>query len=311
MHTIFIGTPEFAVPTLELLYNSGRQILAVVTQPDRPKGRHLRLQAPPVKTFALEKNLQVFQPTDLSDQSFKSSLLNLGAEVIVVVAYGKIIPQWILTMPPYGCINIHASLLPKYRGAAPIQRTLMDGCTQTGVTTMLLDEGMDTGDILLKSKIQIGPDDTAGVLGEKLAQAGARLLLETLEGLSEDRISSHKQDKNSASYAPKIEKGEALLEWSKTAKQLKDLIRALNPHPGAYTFFQGKRLKVFEARIDKRTKGTQLQPGTVIDLEKDGIVVASADYPLALNVVQPENKRKMNADEFLRGHQVAAGTQLG
>ncbi len=187
----------------------------------------------------------------------------------------------------------------------------MDGCTQTGVTTMLLDEGMDTGDILLKSKIQIGPDDTAGVLGEKLAQAGARLLLETLEGLSEDRISSHKQDKNSASYAPKIKKGEALLEWSKPAKQLKDLIRALNPHPGAYTFFQGKRLKVLEARIDKRTKGAQLQPGTVIDLEKDGIVVASADYLLVLNVVQPENKRKMNADEFLRGHQVAAGTQLG
>lgn len=311
MYTIFMGTPDFAVPTLELLYNSGQQMLAVVTRPDRPKGRHLRLQAPPVKTFALEKNLPVYQPTDLSDRSFKSSLLNLGAEVIVVIAYGKIIPQWILTMPPYGCINIHASLLPKYRGAAPIQRALMDGCTQTGVTSMLLDEGMDTGDILLQSKIQIGPDDTAGVLGEKLAQAGAGLLLKTLEGLAKDRISSHEQDENSVSYAPKIEKGEALLEWSKPAKQLKDLIRALNPHPGAYTFFQGKRLKVFEARIDKRTKGSQLQPGTVIDLEKDGIVVASADYPLVLNVVQPENKRKMNADEFLRGHQVVVGTQLG
>jgi len=306
-----MGTPDFAVPTLELLYNSGQQILAVVTRPDRPKGRHLRLQAPPVKIFALEKNLPVFQPTGLSDQSFKGSLLNLGAEVIVVVAYGKIIPQWILTMPPYGCINIHASLLPKYRGAAPIQRALMNGCAQTGVTTMLLDEGMDTGDILLQSKIQIGSDDTAGVLGEKLAQAGAGLLLETLEGLAKDRISPHKQDENSASYAPKIEKGEALLEWSKPASQLKDLIRALNPHPGAYTFFQGKRLKVFEARIDKRAEGSQLQPGTVIDLEKDGIVVASADYPLVLNVVQPENKRKMNADEFLRGHQVAVETQLG
>ncbi len=311
MLTIFMGTPDFAVPTLDALLNSKHNLVTVVTQPDRPKGRHLRLQASPVKIFARKKNLPILQPTSLDEKSFENSISSLNPEVIVVVAYGRIIPGWILSFPAYGCINVHASLLPKYRGAAPIQRAIMDGCTETGVTTMLLDEGMDTGDILLQSPIEIEPDDTSREVEKKLSQKGAELLLETLDGLAKDCIIPRKQDESEASYAPKIEKEEAFLEWSEPASRLRDLIRALNPFPGAYTYFRSKRLKVFRARIFEQTCSPRDEAGTLIGLENDGIIVASADKPLILTEIQLENKRKMTAAEFLRGHRVEIGEKLG
>jgi methionyl-tRNA formyltransferase len=311
MQIVFMGTPDFAVPALEKIYCSAHQLMAVVTQPDRPKGRHLHLEPPPVKIFAEKNKLSVLQPNDLRDNEFVNVMSGLSPEAIVVVAYGKIIPSWLLNLPLYGCINLHASLLPEYRGAAPIQRVIMDGRAQTGVTTMLLDEGMDTGDIFLQAAVRIGPDETAGEVASRLAAKGAGLLLETLDGLAEHIIEPRKQDESRASYAPKLEKEETLLQWSNPAQKIKDKIRALNPFPGGYTVLRGKRLKVLQARESEAALGQDLEPGTIVAVEKDGIVVASLDKPLMLTVVQPENKRKMSSSEFLQGHRIEVGEKLG
>jgi methionyl-tRNA formyltransferase len=306
-----MGTPDFAVLSLDALLSSKHEIVAVVTQPDRPKGRHLHLQPSPVKVFAQEKNLPILQPSNLNDEIFKASISSLNPKAIIVVAYGKIIPKWILSLPPYGCINVHASLLPKYRGAAPIQRAIMDGCSEAGITTMLLDEGMDTGDILLQSKVQIESAETSGDLAKKLSKEGAKLLLETLNGLAERRITPRKQEENKASYAPKIEKEEALIDWSRPALKLRNLIRALNPAPGAYTYFKGERLKVWEAKISEETDSSESSPGTVVGFESNGIIVATGTQPLVLTMLQPENKKRMTASEFLRGHKIEIGEKLG
>jgi len=311
MRTIFMGTPDFAVPSLEELLNSDHKILSVITQPDRPKGRHLHLQHPPVKTFAQKNNLIVLQPADLNANSFKEEIINAKPEVIIVVAYGRIVPKWILSVPPYGCINVHASLLPDYRGAAPIQRAIMEGRNETGITTMLLDEGMDTGDILLQLCVGIEDDDTYGVLAKKLSTVGAKLLLKTLTGIVKGQIAPQKQDEDNASYAPKIEKEESLLDWSRPSLNLRNLIRALNPFPGAYTYLNGSRLKVWEARIAEGFEEKMQEAGSVIGLEDDGIVVAAVDKPLVLTIVQPENKRKMTASELLCGHPIQIGEKLG
>lgn len=311
MRIIFIGTPDFAVPSLNELLDSDHEILLVVTQPDRPKGRHLHLQSPPVKVFAQKNNLNILQPTDLNTDSFKEEIIKAKPDVIIIVAYGKIVSKWILSIPPYGCINVHASLLPGYRGAAPIQRAIMEGCNETGITTMLLDEGMDTGDILLQSRIGIAAKDTSGDLAKKLSLAGAKLLLKTLNGIAKGEIASQKQDEDEASYAPKIEKEEALLDWSRSSLDLRNLIRALNPFPGAYTYLNRSRLKVWEARIVEGFEGKKQKAGSVVGLEEDGIVVATIDKPLVLTMVQPENKRKMTGSELLCGHPVQIGEKLG
>ncbi len=311
MDVVFMGTPDFAIPALDLVYSSTHRLLAAVTQPDRPKGRRLQLQPSPVKEFAQRNNIPLFQPDNLNEKGFRSSLCQLDPEAVVVVAYGKIIPEWILDLPPHGCINVHASLLPQYRGAAPIQRAIMDGCTRTGVTTMLLDRGMDTGPILLQAETSIELDDTAGTVAQKLADQGAELLVETLDGVADGIIEPREQDENGISYAPKIKKEETLVQWSSPAKQIKDKIRALNPYPGAYTFLQGKRLKLLEARINEQVSNKELQPGTVVAVEKNGLVVATQDRRLILTMIQPENKRKMSSAEFLRGHQIKLGQQLG
>jgi len=310
MRIIFMGTPDFAVPSLNELMNSEHEIISVVTQPDRPKGRHLHLQPPPVKEFAQNNNLPVLQPADLNVDLFREKIVNAKPDVIVVVAYGRIVPKWILAVSPHGCINVHASFLPSYRGAAPIQRAIMDGCKETGITTMLLDEGMDTGDILLQKHVEIAEEDTSGELAKKLSYAGAKLLLETLTGMAEGKIVPRKQDEGKASYAPKIEKEEALLDWSRPSLNLNNLIRALNPFPGAYTYLSGSRLKVWEARIAEESEGEIGKVGSIVGFKDDGIMVATIDKPLVLTVVQPENKRKMTAPELLCGHPVKMGEKL-
>lgn len=310
MQIVFMGTPEFAVPSLDVILTSRHTVAAVITQPDRPKGRHLHLQPSPVKVFAAKNSLPVFQPEKLNEESFKKGIYDLNPDAIAVVAYGKIIPKWMLHLPHYGCINVHASLLPRYRGAAPIQRAIMDGLTETGITTILLDEGMDTGDILLQSRIPIEPENTSGDVAKKLSEVGAELLLQTLDGLEKDQIAPKKQEEDKASYAPKIEKEEALLTWSLPALRLANLIRALSPFMGAHTHLRGERLKVWEAKVTEKAGTSAREPGTVVSFDDDGIVVAARNDCLVLTLVQPENKRKMEASEFLKGHKLKIGEKL-
>ncbi len=311
MRIVFMGTPVFAVPSLEVLLASAHKIEAVVTQPDKPKGRHLHVQPSPVKLLAQGQDIRVLQPSSLNDASFEEAISAIAPEAIAVVAYGKIIPAWLLSLPPHGCINVHASLLPAYRGAAPIQRAVMNGDTETGVTTMLLDEGMDTGDVLLQSSVKIEIEDTSGDLARKLSEEGAKLLLKTLDALEDGKINPLKQNEEEASYAPKIEKEEAVIDWAKPASTLRDSIRALSPSPGAFTYFKGKRTKIWSARTLDRKGSVEAPPGGIVDMSKDGIVVATGDQLLVLTVVQMENSKKMTAPEFLRGHKVEIGEKLG
>jgi len=311
MQIIFMGTPDFAVRSLEVLLDSTHVIEAAVTQPDKPKGRHLHLQSPPVKLLAQDRDIPVLQPSSLNDADFKETISVIAPEAIAVVAYGKIIPPWLLSQPLHGCINVHASLLPKYRGAAPIQRAIMNGDAETGVTTILLDEGMDTGDMLLQSKVKIDSEDTSGDLAKKLSEEGAKLLLETLNALEENKISPRKQNEEEASYAPKIEKEEAAIDWSMPASALRDLIRALSPSPGAFTYFKGKRTKIWAAKTPDGTDSIESSPGSVVGFSSDGIIVATGNQSLVLTIVQAENSRRMPAPEFLRGHKVEIGEKLG
>lgn len=306
-----MGTPEFAVPSLRGLLESEHEIVAVVTQPDRPKGRHLHLSPSPVKELASENHLPVLQPSTLNDESFKRKIDELRPDLVVVVAYGQIIPGWLLRLPRYGCVNVHASLLPKYRGAAPIQRAIMDGCEITGVTTIFMDEGLDMGDILLQSAVPVGPDDTAGDLSERLSRLGAELLLTTIEGLSREAITPVEQDEKIATYAPKVAKEEAFIDWSLSAESVRNLIRALNPQPGAYTFYKGKRLKIWEA-LSGVSSREDLKPGIVLEVDaRRGFVVACGQGELLVSRVQLEGRQAMTATEFCRGHEVKAGEKLG
>lgn len=306
-----MGTPEFAVPSLRALLRSEHEVVAVITQPDRPKGRHLHLSPSLVKELALENHLTLLQPPTLNDESFKRKIDELRPDLVIVVAYGQIIPGWLLRLPRYGCVNVHASLLPRYRGAAPIQRVIMDGCEITGVTMMFMDEGLDTGDILLQSAIPIAPDDTAGDLSEKLSRLGAELLLTTIEGLSREAITPVVQDERLATHAPKVEKEEALIDWSLSAESIRNLIRALNPQPGAYTFYRGKRLKIWEA-LSGESSREDLKPGIVFDVDaRKGFVVGCGQGELLVSRVQLEGKQAMTATEFCRGHEVKVGEKLG
>jgi len=313
MRIIFIGTPNFALPSLKALLGSHQEVVAVITQPDRPRGRELRVSPPPVKLLALEKNLPLFQPANLKSNQIKSQLLPFEPELIVVVAFGQIIPRWLLEMPAYGCINVHASLLPRYRGAAPIQRAIMDGSTVTGVTTMFMDEGLDTGKILLQAEVPILPEDTTGTLQGKLAELGAKLLLETIEGLEQGTLTPREQDDSQATYAAKIDKEEEKIKWHFGAVEITNLVRALNPSPGAYTFFRGKRLKLWKVKqlaVGSWQLAVVNQPGIVISAEKE-LIVGTGTKPLVLEEVQPEGRKKMTGQEFIRGYRVRADERLG
>lgn len=313
MRVLFMGTPDFAVAALKAIMNAGHTVVGAVTQPDKPKGRHLHLEPPPVKLVALEACLPVYQPQKLTD-GFKSTVAPLTPDVVVVAAYGKIIPKWLLELPRHGCINIHASLLPKYRGAAPVQRAIMSGEEETGITIMQIDEGLDTGDILLQEKISIGPNETASELESRLARLGAKLLVETLDKLAEGASIAQPQDGSQATYAAKIEKEETMIDWSVPAEKIRNTIRALNPHPGAHTYYQGMRVKIWRAELDLLDLQATSQasvPGTVLFADsRSGLVVATATNPLRLEEVQPEGKNRMSGAEFVRGYRLSPGDRL-
>lgn len=307
LKVVFMGTPAFAVPTLKALIESGCEIKAVVTQPDRPAGRGRKITVSPVKALALSEGLALFQPERVKAKAFISELEMLSPDVIVVVAFGRILPKVILDIPPLGCINVHASLLPAYRGAAPVNWAVIQGESVTGVTTMVMDEGLDTGDILLKEEVEIGPFDDAATLYERLSVIGAKLLVRTLEGLMENILIPQKQDDASVSYAPMLKKEDGLIDWSESANNIVNRIRGLLPWPVAQTTLRGRKLKIFAA---KRSMGSGT-PGTVLNANEDGVDIAAGEGSLSLVELQIEGKKRMKAGEFLRGFRVEVGERFG
>lgn len=304
-----MGTPDFSVNALKSLYNAGHEILAVFTQPDKPKGRKMVLTAPPVKEVAKELNLNVFQPVSLKSEDVKNQIKNMNADVIVVVAYGKILPKEILNSAKYGCVNIHASVLPKYRGAAPIQWSIVCGEGVTGVTTMQMDEGIDTGDILETRETVISNDDDAGTLHDRLSIMGAELIVETLNKLEEGIIEPKKQDENSNSYAPIITREMGKIDFNKPAEEIHNLVRGFTPWPAAYTTLGKKRLKVYKTKVSNIIKNEPA--GTVIVNEKQLIVACGEFSSIELCELQLEGKSRMTAEQLLNGNSIEKGSILG
>lgn len=307
MKIVFMGTPEFARPTLEALIKSEHGVASVITQPDRPKGRGLKLSLPPVKILAREFDIPVFQPPKIKDPQVVSYLKGPSPDLIVVVAYGQILPKEVLEIPPLGCINLHASLLPQLRGAAPIAWAIIKGQETTGLTTMYMDEGMDTGEIILQKKVDILPTETTGTLSEKLSQLGAPLVLETLGLIKKEKAPRTAQDDSLATYAPLIKKEDCLINWQKPAQEIYNLIRGLNPHPGAFTYLNGKRLKVYTCQVVEAGG----RPAGIVQAGKDRLIAATSKGGLSLLEVQPQGKRKMGIAEFLAGHRIEEGMAFG
>ena len=314
MKIVFMGTPDFAVPALEALITGGHEIAAVVTQPDKPRGRGKAMAMPPVKEKALEHGIPVYQPERIrKDDAFFETLCGINPDVIVVIAFGQILPARILNLPHYGCINIHASLLPKYRGAAPIQWAVINGDRETGVTTMLMDEGLDTGDMLEKTVIALNPDETGGSLFDRLSQAGGALILETLKKVEAGTITRTKQCEAEATHVTMLDKSMGDLDWSRDASSLERLIRGLNPWPSAYTLYEGKNLKIWaaEVREEDRLPDETHGAGCVVSVEKDGFSVQTGKGLLQIRELQLEGKKRMDASAFLRGYSVKVGDRLG
>ena len=306
MRIVFMGTPDFAVPSLQALIDAGHDVCAVYTQPDKPQGRKQILTAPPVKTLALAHNIPVFQPNTLKNEDEQARLRELAPEVIIVVAYGKLLPKAVLDIPPHGCINVHGSLLPRWRGAAPIQWAVIAGDEMAGVTTMQMAEGLDTGDMLLTYETKIGEKETAGELFDRLAQSGAELLIQTLVKL--DEITPRPQDDAQSCYAHMLDKQMAVIDWNKSAHEIDCLIRGLNPWPIALTTLSGERLKVFAA---EKAAGNG-EAGTVLEADpKKGLTVACGEGALKLIEIQLVGGKRMKATDFLRGHVIEVGTKLG
>jgi len=298
---VFLGTPEFAVPTLEAIVAAGYEVAAVLTQPDRPRGRGREMAPPPVKQAALRLGLEVHQPEKIRRPELIGFLAGLRPDAMVVVGYGKIIPQAIIDIPPHGIINVHASLLPKYRGAAPVQWAVANGETRTGVTTMRIDAGLDTGDILLQEETEIGPEETAVEVGERLARMGAALLVETLRGLEAGGIVPRKQDSSQASFAPVLKKEDGRIDWGRPAAEIANRIRGFVPWPGCYTGFRGRLMRVWKARPAGAISGA---PGTAHPAGGRVMVSCGFESSLELIEVQLEGKKKMSASDFLNGYRV-------
>lgn len=309
MRVVFMGTPDFSVGTLEAILEAGHEVAGVVTQPDKPKGRGNAMQATPVKEAALMHNLPVYQPLRVRDPEFIKQMQALHPDVIVVVAFGQIIPKEILELPPLGCINVHASLLPKYRGAAPIQWAVIDGEAQSGVTIMKMDTGLDTGDMLAKTVVVLDRKETGGSLFEKLSIAGAGLLVETLPKLAAGDLEGQKQPKESPNaYARMIKKADGCIDWNRSAGEIERLVRGMNPWPSAFSHLEGKTLKIWSADVVQ--ENSIQKPGTIVRTDKHAIYVQTGDGLLRLDEVQLEGKKRMPADAFLRGFEILDGTQL-
>ena len=312
MRIIFMGTPDFSVPALRALVEAGHQVTAVVTQPDKPKGRGKDVQMTPVKIQALEYGIPVYQPVKVKTPEFVEVLKKEAPDAIVVIAFGQILSKEILDLPKYGCVNIHASLLPKYRGAAPIQWAVIDGEKETGVTTMMMDVGLDTGDILETKVIPLDPKETSGSLFEKLSEAGGPLILSTLEKLEKGTITRTPQGESGTSYAKMLTKTLGDINWTMSATAIERLIRGLNPWPSAYTQWEGKTMKIWEAEVEDVVETIDThEPGTITEVTKHGFKVQTGEGRLAIKSLQIPGKKRMEADAFLRGYHIETGTKLG
>lgn len=311
MKIVFMGTPDFAKDSLEAIYNAGHEIIGVVTNPDRPKGRGMKMIPSPVKEFALEKELNIYQPEKVKNNiEFIDKIKKLSPDVICVVAYGKILPKEILEIPKKGCINVHGSLLPKYRGAAPIQWAVLNGDKTTGITTMYMDEGMDTGDMILKEEVAIGEDETTGELWDRLSKIGGKLLVETLNKIEQGTAPREKQGED-YTMAPMLDKSIAKIDWdNQTAEQIKNLVRGLNPIMGAYTYLNEKKIKFWKVDIAKNDEimieGLEiLRNGTVIvSNPKDGLYIKTKNGIIKILEIQGENAKRMATQDFLRGNNI-------
>lgn len=313
MKIVYMGTPDFAVNPLHALAEAGYEVAGVITQPDKPKGRGKTMLPTPVKEEAMKHRFPVYQPVKVRDPEFLQVLEKLDPDIIVVAAFGQIIPKSILELPKYGCINIHASLLPKYRGAAPIQQAVIDGEKESGVTIMRMGTGLDTGDMISKIVVPIAKDETGGTLFDKLAEAGAKLLVETLPHIFDGTAVYEKQPEESPTpYAGMITKQMGLINFGKSAAELERLVRGLNPWPSAFTFWNGKTLKVWESFVVKSEEAgaEKSEPGTVVKTDKKGIYVACGEDVLVLSQVQLEGKKRMDADAFLRGCHIETGSRF-
>ena len=309
MRIIFMGTPDFSVGTLEALIAAGHEVVLAVTQPDKPKGRGKAMQAPPVKEAALAHGIEVFQPRRVREPESVEYLRTFRADVIVVVAFGQILPKEILEMPPCGCINVHASLLPKYRGAAPIQWAVINGERVSGVTTMRMDEGLDTGDMIMKEEVGLAPKETGGSLFDRLSRAGAELCVKALAAIEDGTAEYTPQDHSQATKVGLIHKKFGFIDWNKSAEELECLIRGLNPWPSAYTKLNGKTLKIWDA--DVAEGNTKAAPGSITDVAKDALYVQTGDGILRINEIQLEGKKRMSCSAFLRGYSVKDTEKLG
>lgn len=309
IRTVFMGTPEFALATLEGLIAAGLKLVGVYTQPDRPSGRGKQLNAPPVKQLAAAHGIPVYQPLKLRLPEVVAELQALAPDLIVVVAYGQILPKSVLDIPRYGCINVHASLLPKYRGAAPINQAIIDGETATGVTTMYMDVGLDTGDMLVKRTTPIGPFETAGEVHDRLARLGREAMDETLTRLCAGTLVGEKQDDSLSCYAPMLKKEQGLIDWSRPAREIHNRVRGLDPWPGAYTQLAGEPLKLARTRPDDQPHAQP--PGTVLGADRDGVRIACGEGVLTIGELQLPGRKRLAAAEFLRGCPLPAGTRLG
>ncbi len=320
---LFMGTPDFAQESLKSIYDAGFEIIGVVTNPDKPKGRGMKLAYSPVKEYALEKNLKIYQPIKIKNNTeFLDEIKTLAPDVICVVAYGKILPKEILEIPKLGCINVHGSLLPKYRGAAPIQWAVLNGDKTTGITTMYMNEGMDTGDMILKEEVEIGPEETTGDLWQKLSKIGGEILVKTLKLIEEGKAPREKQTEE-ATLAPMLNKEMALIDWENSdANKIHNLIRGLNPIMGAYSYIDGKKIKFWKSKVltkeeffsyktefeEYEVKFNNLVPGTILIADdKDGLYIKANGGVLKILEIQGENAKRMPTADFLRGNHLIAG----
>ena len=317
MRVVFMGTPEFAVPTLQHLVHSECSVVGVVCQPDRPSGRGKKIQFGPVKTFALAQNLPIVQPDKMKAPTFLETLQSWNPDVIVVAAFGRILPQGILDLPPKGCLNVHGSLLPKYRGAAPIQWAVINGESETGVTIMVMDAGLDTGAILEQAAMPISEEDTAGDVAARMAELGGGLLVSTLKKWMAGTIEAKVQNESEATLAPILKKEDGLLDWNQSATTLANRIRGLSPWPGSYTFVEGERWGIWKAQVQEHDRNSSLPskdspsaPGTIIGVTKQGIQVQTGHGVLRLQDIQPANKKRMAVADYLAGHRLEIGTCL-
>ena len=311
MNIVFMGTPDFSVPSLLGLIKNDHRILAVVTQPDRPKGRGKKVKHPPIKDIALKHNIEVLQPLKLKEESFVEYLKSLKPDLIIVIAYGKILSKEILSIPQYGCINVHASLLPSYRGAAPIHWAIINGEKKTGVTTMYMDTGLDTGDMILKGETEILEDMTAGELHDILAELGKNILLNTIEKIQQKKVVRKVQNHKEHTYAPMLDKNVGKINWCHSAENIVNLIRGTNPWPGAYSILNDQKIKLWKAKVyqgfDQKDKA-----GTILEYIPDtGWIVQTGKGCIIIEEIQMPNSTKMSVDSYVRGHNVSTGTILG